>query len=300
MKIMIAEDDLISRRVLQTNLMKWGYDIDVAVNGREAFEMITRPSPPSLLISDWMMPLMDGPTLCRAIRDLDIARYIYIILLTTKGEKKDIIHGLEAGADDFLTKPFNQEELKYRIRIGERIINLEHRILQLANTDALTGMMNRRAFMERLEQEIERAHREQTALSFLISDIDYFKRVNDTYGHQVGDLVLQCFCQTLKEILRPYDFLGRYGGEEFVVCMPGTMDDQARSVAERLRKAVEEKEIIHPETGELIAITSSFGTATCRLALRERTDDLIKRADEALYRAKEEGRNRVVSGESTA
>jgi len=296
MKIMIAEDDSISRRVLQANLMKWGYDIDVAVNGQEAFDIINQPSPPSLLISDWMMPLMDGPTLCRAIRSLDITRYIYIILLTTKGEKKDIIHGLEAGADDFLTKPFNQEELKYRVRIGERIINLEHRILLLANTDPLTGMMNRRAFMERLDQEAARAHRDQSPLSFLITDIDHFKRVNDTFGHQVGDLVLQCFSKTLKETMRPYDFLGRYGGEEFVVCMPGTTAPQAQCAAERLRKAVEEKEIIHPETQELISITSSFGTATCIISCREKTDALIKRADDALYKAKKEGRNRVVCG----
>jgi len=296
MKILIAEDDSISRRVLQANLIKWDYDITVAVDGREAFDIIKQPDPPSLLISDWMMPLMDGPTLCRAIRDLDITRYIYIILLTTKGEQKDIIHGLEAGADDFLTKPFNQEELKYRIRIGERIINLEHRILQLANTDPLTGIMNRRAFMERLDQETVRAHRDQTPLSFLITDIDHFKRVNDTFGHQVGDLVLQYFSKTLKATLRPYDFLGRYGGEEFVACMPGATALQAQSAAERLRNAVAKNKVFHPETLELIGITSSFGTATCDLSSQEKADSLIKRADDALYRAKKEGRNRVCEG----
>lgn len=296
MKILIAEDDSISRRVLQANLIKWGYDITVAVDGREAFGLIQHPAPPSLLISDWMMPHMDGPTLCRAIRSLQMTRYIYIILLTTRSEQKDIIHGLGSGADDFLTKPFNQEELKYRVRIGERIINLEQRILQLANTDPLTGVMNRRAFMERLDQETARAHRNHTPLSFVIADIDHFKGVNDAYGHQVGDLVLQCFSKTLAKALRPYDLLGRYGGEEFVVCMPGTDETQAQSAAERLRSEVEAMEVIRPESLELIGITASFGTATCAFSSHEKTDDFIKRADDALYRAKKEGRNRVGKG----
>ena len=297
MKILIAEDDPISRRVLQANLNKWSYDVTVAVHGKEAFEIMQKPDPPSLLISDWMMPHMDGLTLCRKIRSLDIKRYIYFILLTTKGEKTDIIKGLEAGADDFLTKPFNQEELKYRIRIGERIINLEHRILQMANTDALTSVMNRRAFMERLAQEVERSHRNQTDLSFIISDIDHFKNVNDTYGHQVGDLVLQCFTKTLKKTLRPYDVLGRYGGEEFVVCMPGVTSDQAKCAAERLRKEVEQMEVILPDSAGILQVTSSFGIATCMLESKEEMDLMIKRADDALYRAKEEGRNRVCLAE---
>lgn len=293
MKILIADDDSISRRVLQANLDKWGYTVTVAVNGQEAFDIITQPSPPSILVSDWMMPRMDGLTLCRKIRGLENAHYIYVILLTTKGEKRDIIEGLEAGADDFLTKPFNHEELKYRIRIGERIINLEQRILQMANTDPLTGLLNRRAFMDRMTQETDRAHRNETPLSFLLTDIDHFKQVNDTYGHQVGDLVLQCFAKTLTRTVRPYDFLGRYGGEEFVICMPGATEPQTEIAAERLRKEVEEMEIIRPDTSDLIRVTASFGTATCRMRSREPVDALIKRADDALYRAKSQGRNRV-------
>jgi len=293
MKILVAEDDPISRRVLQANLIKWGYDVTLAVNGKEALDIIQRPDPPSLLISDWMMPQMDGLMLCREVRRLDIKRYIYFILLTTKGEKRDIIQGLEAGADDFLTKPFNQEELKYRIGIGERIINLEHRILKMANTDPLTDVMNRRAFMERLDQETERAHRDQSQLSFILSDIDHFKLVNDTHGHQAGDLVLQCFSKTLKQAMRPYDFLGRYGGEEFVIGMPGVDESKALSAAERLRKKVEEMEIILPDSSDLFTITASFGTATCILRPREEMDAFIKRADDALYQAKEGGRNRV-------
>jgi len=207
MKILIAEDDPISRRILEANLLEWGYEVMVASDGGEAWEIIQQPESPSLIISDWMMPRMDGLALCRKIRNMEKSEYIYFIILTAKGEKKDIIEGLEAGADDFLTKPFNREELKYRIRIGERIINLERRILELANTDSLTCLLNRRAFMERMEQEMSRAQREKKPISLILVDIDHFKNVNDTYGHQVGDLALQRFSGELTASARPYDFL---------------------------------------------------------------------------------------------
>ena len=291
MKILIVEDEPISRRILQANLIKWGYEVTVAIDGQKALDILHQPEPPNLLISDWVMPHMDGITLCREIRHLNIERYVYFILLTTKGEKKDIIQGLAAGADDFLIKPFNQEELKYRIRIGERIINLEQRILKMAHTDALTGTMNRRAFMERLKEEIIRAHRDRSALSFILSDIDLFKKVNDTHGHQMGDLVLQRVSALLKTVLRPYDFLGRYGGEEFVIGLPGVDETETGKTAERLRKRVEEMDIQTPQGP--MHVTLSFGTSTCRLSPKDQMTSLIKRADMALYRAKEGGRNRV-------
>lgn len=293
MKILIAEDDPIFRRILEANLLEWGYDIVVASNGSEAWEIIQKPESPSLIISDWMMPGMDGLTLCRKIRRMDVQGYVYFILLTAKGEKGDVIDGLEAGADDFLTKPFNQEELKYRTRIGERIINLERRILKQANTDALTGVMNRRAFMERMEQETVRSRRDKTPLSFIITDIDHFKKVNDTYGHQVGDLVLQRFSATVSASMRPYDLIGRYGGEEFVICLPGADGLQAASAAERIRKKVEAMEIIVPDGSRSVRITASFGATAYSVGSRESMDSIIKKADDALYRAKNEGRNRV-------
>lgn len=293
MKILIAEDDPIFRRVLEANLLEWGYDIVVASNGSEAWEIIQKPESPSLIISDWMMPGMDGLTLCRKIRRMDVQGYVYFILLTAKGEKGDVIDGLEAGADDFLTKPFNQEELKYRTRIGERIINLERRILELANTDALTGVMNRRAFMERMEQETVRSRRDKIPLSFILADIDHFKKVNDTYGHQVGDLVLQRFTATVSASMRPYDLIGRYGGEEFVICLPGADGLQAASVGERIRKKVEAMEIMVPDSSKSVSITASFGVTAYSVESRESMDSIIKKADDALYRAKNEGRNRV-------
>ena len=297
MKILIAEDDPISRHVLEANLLKWSYEVLVASDGGEAWEIIQQPESPRLIISDWMMPRMDGLALCREIRNMEKSEYIYFIILTTKGEKRNIIEGLEAGADDFLIKPFNQEELKYRIRIGERIINLERRILELANTDALTGLLNRRAFMERMGMEMLRAQREKRPLSLIITDIDHFKRVNDTYGHQVGDLVLQRFVGQLRTSIRPYDFLGRYGGEEFVVCLPGTDGCQAGLVAERMRGQIENMEIMLPDDSRSIRITASFGTAPYSVESGGNIDLLIKSADDALYRAKEKGRNRVCMGD---
>jgi len=279
--------------MLETFLRKWGYDIVITTNGREAWEVLQEPEAPNLVISDWMMPDMDGLELCRRIREMERAEYIYFIILTSKGKKEDVITGLEAGADDYLIKPFNQDELKYRVKIGERIIELERRILRLASTDSLTEVLNRRAFMERMEQEINRSFRENLPLSLILADIDHFKSVNDRYGHQVGDLVLQRFVSKLTESSRPYDFVGRYGGEEFVICLPGSTDSQARTVAERMRKSVEDMKIMLPDSSQSVRITTSFGVVTLRLELEDNVDSLIGRADDALYKAKREGRNRV-------
>jgi len=293
MKVLIAEDDPISRRVLEGNLREWGYDVRAAEDGCKAWEIICNPGAPNLVISDWMMPGMDGLALCRKIRKKEKPGYVYFIILTAKGEKADIIKGLEAGADDFLTKPLNNEEFKYRIRIGERILQLEEQVLKLANTDALTGILNRRAFMERMTRETLRSRRENTPLSLMMIDIDHFKRINDTHGHQAGDLVLKRFSDRLAATMRPYDFLGRYGGEEFAVCLPGADGLQTGSVAERMRRHVEEMEILLPDGSVSVQITASFGTASCAVESKEGMEGLIKRADDALYRAKDGGRNRV-------
>jgi two-component system cell cycle response regulator len=163
----------------------------------------------------------------------------------------------------------------------------------LANTDALTGVLNRRAFMERMEQEIHRSLREGVPFSLILTDIDYFKKVNDRHGHQVGDLVLQRFTERLSESSRPYDFVGRYGGEEFVVCLPGADISQAGSVAERMRRRVEEMRITLPDSSQSIRITGSFGVASLRAGSEETVDLITGRADDTMYRAKREGRNRV-------
>jgi len=292
-KVLIAEDEPVSRRVLESFLRKWGYDVLVTCDGSEAWEIFQKPDPPNLIISDWMMPDMDGLELCRKIRGIERSGYTYFIILTAKGRKEDVIQGFQAGADDFLVKPFDKEEMKYRIRIGERIIRLEQQILHLATTDSLTGVLIRRAFMERIEAEIHRSDRENAPFSLIFSDIDFFKKINDNYGHQVGDIVLQKFSGELTKSARPYDFVGRYGGEEFVVCLPGVDKVQCRVVAERMRKRVEEMKVMLPGGSQSVRITASFGAASLSMESKENADSLIKRADEAMYRAKLEGRNRV-------
>jgi two-component system chemotaxis response regulator CheY len=293
MRILIVEDDPISRRVLEANLIEWGYDVMTVSDGEAAMEILGQPESPSLVISDWMMPRMDGLTLCRTIRGMATTDYIYFIILTARGEKKDIIEGLEAGADDFLTKPFNQEELKYRTRIGERILNLERRIKELANTDPLTGMLNRRAFMERMAQEMSRARREAKPLSLVLTDIDHFKRVNDTYGHQAGDRVLLRLARAVSDAVRTEDVVARYGGEEFVVILRNIDVAGAVILAERLRQLVEQLEVEHE--GRRLRVTASFGCACLDCCVERTGQTLIATADMRLFEAKRAGRNRVVA-----
>lgn len=297
MRVMIVEDDPISRKLLENIMPKWGYNVQFAKDGSEAWELVQRPDSPNLIISDWMMPKMDGLQLCRKIRSMKKSGYIYFIILTSKGDKEDMVKGLDAGADDFLVKPFDYEELKYRIKIGIRIIDLEHRIMTLANTDPLTSTLNRRAFMERMEQEVQRAYRQNINLSFLITDIDHFKCVNDTYGHQAGDVILKMFSNQFKLFSRPYDFVGRYGGEEFVVGVPGANSLQIKGIAERMRNRIEQMDMTLPDGSQSIRITASFGVACLQLESNENLDSLIKRADEALYKAKKDGRNCVCSAD---
>jgi diguanylate cyclase (GGDEF)-like protein len=292
-KILIADDDPISRRLLEAALSEWGYDVLVTSEGSEAWEAIQQPEAPGLVISDWMMPHMDGLELCRKIRQMERTGYIYFIILTAKGRKEDLIESLEAGADDFLIKPFDREELKCRTRTGERIIEMEQRILKLAATDSLTGVLNRRAFFERMEQGINKSLRENTSFSLILTDIDYFKKVNDRYGHQTGDMVLQKFPEKLLNSSRPYDFAGRYGGDEFVICLPGVDISQSGSVVERMRSKVEEMRIMPPDGSKSIRITASFGAASFLTNSKEKADFIINRADNALYKAKNDGRNRV-------
>ena len=294
MKILIVEDDAITRRILENFLGKWGYEVISANDGLTAWEIMLNPDAPNLVISDWMMPNMDGVELCKKIREIEKSDYTYFILLTTKTEKKDIIEGLESGADDFIVKPFDHEELRSRVKIGERIINLEQRIIQVANTDYLTGVFNRRAFMERLEQEVNRSVRHKKGFSVIITDIDHFKNINDSHGHQAGDLVLQKFAGKLSEISRSYDFVGRYGGEEFIICLPETSVEQSGLIAERMRREIAGLEINLPDnSSKPVSVTASFGIASCVMDCIGNIDSIIKMADDALYRAKAEGRNRV-------
>lgn len=294
MRVLIADDEPISRKLVEDSLTKWGYDVLATRDGNEAWEVLQRDDAPNLVVLDWVMPGLDGIDVCKNLRSRTTRNYVYIILLTAKSGREDIIKGLEAGADDYIIKPFNSEELRYRLKIGQRIIELEQRILRLASTDYLTGLLNRRAFMEGLNAEVNRIKRNKENLSLIILDIDHFKKVNDQFGHQAGDLVLQEVARCLSRACRPYDYIGRYGGEEFIICLPEANGAESIQVAERIRQAIAGQKILIPELMQYVSVTASFGIAELSYAQEENLDALINRADSSLYQAKQEGRNRVI------
>lgn len=294
MKILIAEDDTTSRLVLAATLKKAGHEVASAKNGREAWEML-QEGDYSLVISDWMMPDMDGLELCRLIRAQRQMTYTYIILLTALGGKTNYLDAMDAGADDFITKPFDAEQLDARLRVAKRILDLHEMLRTNAMYDSLTGLLNRAAIMDSLHQELDRAAREAKPLGVLLCDIDHFKRVNDTWGHPAGDAVLREVAQRLRSSLRSYDKIGRYGGEEFLLVLPACDRCSGLALAERLRRSIEATPVsIGAETGaEAIAVTASLGIAIAEASSQGSMDALIQAADTALYRAKAQGRNRV-------
>jgi len=300
--ILIVDDDPVSRLLLEKILKKEGFKVCSAEDGVQALDIFKRQYIP-IVLTDWMMPKMNGLELCRALRSIDSPGYIFIIIITAKDSKEDIVHGLEAGADDYVSKPFHHAELLARIRTGIRILELEKslrkankEIRRLSITDPLTGCFNRGYLMDFLPKEIKRSIRYNHPLSIIMCDIDHFKNVNDTYGHQAGDIALKSFVKILNSSVREgSDWLARYGGEEFLMVLPETDLEGAIDTAERLRKRVAKNRI---EIGEdkKITITASFGVATFNPVDTKKeitSDSLINMADNMLYKAKSEGRNRV-------
>ncbi len=289
MAILVVDDDLLQRRVLEVLLTKAGRTVLLARDAEEAWDVLQRGGV-RFLVTDWVMPGMSGPQLIHRVRNADLEGYVYALLLTSQDEQRDVVAGLEAGADDYLTKPFDRDELLARIAIGERILALEARLRQIATEDELTGLLNRRAGWSRIEQELSRAKRERTPLSVLLMDIDHFKRINDEYGHPVGDEALRLLGDVLRRSRRDYDHVARWGGEEFLLVLPSATAEEAAGAAERIRASVEEAWLPRADGGE-VRFTLSVGVAE---ATADSTlEDLVRRADEALYRAKREGRNRV-------
>jgi len=297
-RILIADDDPISGRVLEAFLVKLNYEVVLAHDGEEAWKILQQSDSPKLAILDWMMPGMDGPQVCREIRKQIGGHYIYVLLLTARSQNSEVITGLDAGADDYLTKPFKGNELKARLRTGRRILELQERLLsandalkvQLAH-DPLTTMLSRAAILETLRTELIRSQRQQTTIGIVMADVDHFKQVNDTYGHQAGDSVLLETAKRMRSSVRPYDAVGRYGGEEFLIVMPGCGISGAMSQAERLRNAIR-KEPVDTSEG-LIAITLSLGVTVGGGAKSAELEELLRTADAALYVAKNGGRNQV-------
>ncbi len=301
-KILLAEDNPVSRKLVEKTFNKAGYDVASVTDGREALELFNNTFFP-IIVTDWMMPNMDGLELCRAIREnTKYSGYVYLIILTGKDEKDNIIEGLEAGADDYLVKPFNQSELVARLKTADRILELERSLLtanekvrMLSITDPLTGCFNRGHLTEYFPQETSRAKRYKLSLSTILCDIDHFKKVNDTYGHQTGDMVLNEFVKCIKEVIREnIDWVVRYGGEEFLMVLPETDVSSACIVAERLRKVISDRSIKIKEN--VIQITASFGVSGFDFSSPDKTismEEMINEADKYLYQAKREGRNKV-------
>lgn len=295
---MIAEDDPVSKRLLEATLEKWGNEVLSFDNGEDAWDQLQSPDPPRLVILDWMMPRLDGIEICKRIRKQFLEEYIYIILLTAKGKKGDMVDGLEAGADDYITKPFNMQELKVRLRAGRRILELQEALIAAreqmrdrATHDPLTGLLNRAAASDTLNSELQRAIREDSPMSVVMGDIDHFKQINDSFGHLAGDSVLREVARRMSTSIRPYDTVSRYGGEEFLLIIPGCSRKQAKSLAERIRERIREKPFDTPEG--MIPVTISFGVADTTMDSCTYPEALLRAADAALYRAKEKGRDRV-------
>lgn len=298
MKILVADDDPINRRLLKAFLVKGDYEVILARDGEEAWSILRQVGSPKLAILDWSMPGMDGTQICRELRKQKDKPYVYVLLLTSMSLETEVIAGLDAGADDYLTKPFKREELKARLRTGRRILALQEQLLSANDTlqfqlarDELTGVQSRLAIMETLRIELVRSQREKTTLGVLMTDLDHFKHVNDTYGHLAGDEVLREAAKRMRASMRPYDAVGRYGGEEFLVVIPGCNVSSAMSRAEELRQAIGKNPVETPEG--MIQVTMSLGVAVG--AKPAELEGLLRLADAALYEAKNKGRNQVAT-----
>jgi two-component system cell cycle response regulator len=298
MRILIAEDDPVSRRVLQAHLSKWGYEVVVTNDGVEAWHALQQADPPSLAVLDWMMPSMDGPEVIRRLRERDDASYVYVVLLTAKSQKEDIVAGLEAGADDYLVKPFDAHELRARIRTGKRILDLQQQLVAVqaalreeATHDPLTKAWNRSGILDILQRECARAQRAQGSLGVVMADLDHFKPINDTYGHMAGDEVLREIARRMMTSVRAYDSIGRCGGEEFVIVFPDCGAESAFQRAEQLRQDITGKPV--ETSSALIAVTASLGVAASDQGDCGAYEVLLRAADAALYRSKAAGRNQT-------
>jgi len=299
MKVLIAEDNVVSRRTLEALLVKWGYAVVTAADGDEAWGVLQGNDPPKLAVLDWVMPGKNGVEICRSVRQRKGKLYTYILLLTGRGEKQDVVEGLEAGADDYVTKPFDPYELRGRLRAGRRIVELQEQLVlarealrDQALRDPLTDLWNHKTILGILRKEVARASRTRSPVTAAMINVDQFKAINDTYGHPAGDAVVRETARRLRAAMRTYDALGRYGGDEFLAVIPACDAPRAASFAESFRARVDRKAIETPEG--VIPVTLSLGVAAVADLRGVSSEALVRVADAALYRAKVGGRNRVV------
>jgi diguanylate cyclase (GGDEF)-like protein len=297
MRVLIADDHAEASNWLSVLVKCWGYEPVIAHDGLTALQVLRLPEAPTLAVLDWVMPGMNGVDVCREIRKDTNRPYIYLILVSGRGGREQMVPALEAGADDYLVKPVDPEELRARLNAGKRIVDLQAQLLatqlllrQQATRDALTGLWNRAMILEILDRELARTSREGHPLAVIMADLDHFKDINDTHGHLAGDQVLRHMAQRLLAVLRPYDTFGRYGGEEFLVALPGCDGGTAMVLAERLRRCAEAEPVGVDDVR--IAVTLSLGVAAWDGKMP--ANDLLRKADDALYQAKRAGRNQAV------
>jgi diguanylate cyclase (GGDEF)-like protein len=296
MRVLIADDNRDAADSLAIMLTIWGLEPIVVYDGFSALARLQDTDAPPLALLDWKMPGVTGTEICWTLRQDRVHPYTYLILITGQNGKDRMVSGLEAGADDYLEKPVDPSELRARLNTARRILDLQDQLLatqrllrEQATHDGLTGLLNRAAILEMLERETARSKREDRPLTIIMADLDHFKWVNDSFGHPVGDQVLRRAGQLLLAELRHYDTVGRYGGEEFLIVLPGCDAPSANALAERLRDAVAAQPLLDGDHS--IRVTISMGMASLQRSMS--SSDLIRHADDALYRAKRAGRNRV-------
>ncbi|MFY9674294.1 MAG: diguanylate cyclase [Terriglobales bacterium] len=299
MQVLVVEDSAVYRQLIGGHLRSWGFDAVMAETATEAARILGAPGAPKLVLLDWVLPDIEGIDLCQHIRAAGSGgQYVYIMVLTGKDARQDMLDALQAGADDYLRKPFDEAELKARLLVGKRILELQEELVaaresmrEAATRDSLTGLLNRAEIFAMLERELERSRRERRALCVILADVDHFKKVNDTEGHLFGDDTLREIARRLQSMLRPYDGVGRYGGEEFLLVMPACDLEGAVLRANELRQTIAATPVV--SGGVKKAITMSFGAAISGCIGVKEMKDLLNRADAALYLAKKNGRNRV-------
>jgi diguanylate cyclase (GGDEF)-like protein len=301
-RALIADDDRATTAIVANALRGWGLDVDVTYDGASAWQRLNSVDPPAIAVIDWTMPELDGPELCRRVRMTPRLSAMYILLLTARDRRVDLIEGLDAGADDYMTKPVDVDELRARVHVGRRVATLQSdlarrvadlrrahdRLQQMASTDALTHLYSRRWWFDLARTEFARARRYGGNLSLLVLDLDHFKSINDRFGHDIGDRVLCRFADLLRRTCRQSDIVGRLGGEEFALGLPETSVSQAQSLASRLTDGC--RALTLPVGEESVQWSCSIGVTE----LREEDPDVdavLRRADAALYEAKRRGRN---------
>jgi two-component system, cell cycle response regulator len=294
LRILLAEDSAIDRHQIGGYLKDWGLEIAIAETGTKAWELLQKPDAPTLILLDWVLPGIDGIELCHKIRALSCnGTYIYTVMLTAKDRKKNLLTAMEAGADDYLAKPVNPSELKARVMVGKRILDLQQSLRFAATHDFLTGLLNRAEILATLERELSRSERDGKPAGVILADVDHFKTINDTLGHAAGDSALKEVAQRLRADLRIYDAAGRYGGEEFLLILPNCDLAAATRRANEIRSRVAEELIATP--AGMASITVSMGVAITNALKESKIELVLQEADAALYKAKKAGRNRALA-----